>query len=397
MNDKITFPRLASLLADKSGRSKRFAEDFLREFFSLVSDTLEAGDSVKIKGFGSFRLSYVEPRKSVDVTTGKPMEIAGHTKIVFSPAKELGDAVNAPFEAFSPIEIKEGFDLEALDCANRKGDAIEEDAGDEYPLGQHQDSMPDAETFIKDAPGNDLEIACPEPEGCIAAMEEATADEKEYTPEEETAEADEDSAEAGCEGLEAPGYEGESVPGRKKRRKAWVNGFFVGIAAAIGIILIGALGWYFISRPSFTSHDSTPDLPELLALGNDTAKSGDTAHGETPRAADTAIGSQPQALAETDADMAAAVATQPSDAAVWDTVSTTRYLITISKAHYGNSNLWPIIYEENKAKLGDPDRIRPGTPVVVPPLTKYGIDLNNPKDIDRTKRLGIEIYARYGK
>ena len=42
------------------------------------------------------------------------MEISGHTKVVFTPAKELAEAVNAPFEAFSAIEIREGADIEQL-------------------------------------------------------------------------------------------------------------------------------------------------------------------------------------------------------------------------------------------------------------------------------------------
>lgn len=114
MNNKIAFPKLASLLADSSGRSKRFSEDFLREFFALISESLEAGNSVKVKGLGTFRLSRVEPRKSVDVTTGQPMEISGHSKVVFIPAKELADAVNAPFEAFSAVEIADDVDISSL-------------------------------------------------------------------------------------------------------------------------------------------------------------------------------------------------------------------------------------------------------------------------------------------
>ena len=114
MNDKITFPRLASMLADRSGRSKRFSEDFLREFFTLISERLEAGESVKVKGLGTFRLSRVEPRRSVDVTTRQPMEISGHSKVVFMPSKELAEAVNAPFEAFTAVEIDDDVDLGIL-------------------------------------------------------------------------------------------------------------------------------------------------------------------------------------------------------------------------------------------------------------------------------------------
>ena len=89
------------------------------------------------------------------------------------------------------------------------------------------------------------------------------------------------------------------------------------------------------------------------------------------------------------------VPTRPSDEPVYDTISTTRFLTTMAKEHYGNFNLWPIIYEENKDILGHPDRIKPGTKVVVPSLEKYGVDPHKAADIARIKQKGVEIYARY--
>ena len=89
------------------------------------------------------------------------------------------------------------------------------------------------------------------------------------------------------------------------------------------------------------------------------------------------------------------VPTAPSDKKVYDTISTTRYLTTMAKDHYGNYNLWPYIYKENSKILGHPDRIRPGTKVVIPPLSQYGVDPKNPEDIKKAKKLGVEIYSRY--
>ena len=89
------------------------------------------------------------------------------------------------------------------------------------------------------------------------------------------------------------------------------------------------------------------------------------------------------------------VPTQPSDKKVYDTITKTRYLTTMAKDHYGNYHLWPYIYQENEKILGHPDRIRPGTKVVVPPLSKYGVNPDNKADIDKAKKLGNEIYARY--
>ena len=100
-----------------------------------------------------------------------------------------------------------------------------------------------------------------------------------------------------------------------------------------------------------------------------------------------------KSVSETEAEPP--VPTQPSDKKVYDTITKTRYLTTMAKDHYGNYHLWPYIYKENEKILGHPDRIRPGTKVVVPPLSKYGVNPDNKADIDKAKKLGNEIYARY--
>ena len=89
------------------------------------------------------------------------------------------------------------------------------------------------------------------------------------------------------------------------------------------------------------------------------------------------------------------VNTRPSDSPLYDTITKTRYLTTMAKDHYGNYHLWPYIYMENQKFLGHPDRITPGTKVVVPPLSKYGVDPSNPEHIKKAKQLGIEIYKKY--
>lgn len=81
----------------------------------------------------------------------------------------------------------------------------------------------------------------------------------------------------------------------------------------------------------------------------------------------------------------------------YDAIGTARFLTTMAKEYYGNPDFWPYIYQENQAKFGHPDRIKPGTTVVVPNLNKYGVNPKNPEDVEKAKKLGKEIYARYGK
>lgn len=81
----------------------------------------------------------------------------------------------------------------------------------------------------------------------------------------------------------------------------------------------------------------------------------------------------------------------------YDTIGKSRFLRTMAKDFYGNPEFWPYIYEENSNKLGDPDRIRPGSVIKIPSLVKYGVNTKNPADVEKAKKLGKEIYARYGK
>lgn len=86
---------------------------------------------------------------------------------------------------------------------------------------------------------------------------------------------------------------------------------------------------------------------------------------------------------------------EPEPAPVYDMVTGSRYLTTIAQDHYGNSNFWPYIYMENENVLRHPDQVTPGTKLVVPQLSKYGVDPTNKADENKAKQKAIEIYARY--
>ena len=80
---------------------------------------------------------------------------------------------------------------------------------------------------------------------------------------------------------------------------------------------------------------------------------------------------------------------------VYETVTSTNYLATMARKHYGSYEFWVYIYKENESKLGHPDRIEANTVVVIPPASKYGIDKNDPESIKRANTVAEEIYARY--
>ncbi|MDE5793605.1 MAG: HU family DNA-binding protein [Muribaculaceae bacterium] len=428
MNNKITFPKLATLLADHSGRSKRFSEDFLREFFSLISETLENQDTVKIKGFGTFRLTRVEARKSVDVTTGEPMEIAGHTKVVFIPAKELAEAVNAPFEAFTAIEISDDADIEQLfskeEILQAKEEESSEDATTEaYPSTALTEFIQEDEGN-EDANGNlEIEDASEEADASDATTLDFLGTDEEAEESMVVIEGTDEEAEESTAVIERPDEVTESATsvveteeasdvsaeeeadeaveieeGEIRTKRSWVRTLLIGLVAAMVALFAIIIIWYVYETNDFNKKFTKPDI---TASANQAPGYIDGKDESSVDPIDTDTTDITDSAEETgngiDAEGQEEVPTAPSDAIVYDTISTTRYLTTMAKAHYGNYNLWPYIYQENKSFLGHPDRIRPGTPVVIPKLSKYGVDPSRAEDIEKAKKLGVEIYARYGK
>ncbi|MDE6193209.1 MAG: HU family DNA-binding protein [Muribaculaceae bacterium] len=432
MNDKITFPRLASMLADRSGKSKRFSEDFLREFFSLICEALESGECVKVKQLGTFRLSRVEARKSVDVTTGQAMEIAGHSKVVFIPSKELAEAVNAPFEAFTPIEISDDVDLNSIfpqdelnSCDSSSTDIPTSVANDN--ISTHSDlssafieieEETEADEDKADEDNDKFEYETNVDDGNIDDETSTDEDFLDRKEEEVAIGKDKEYVEAGAKDDTASEYietktiinqadptdntlspheetadnlkEDEEIPVESPRIN-WKRTLLILLGAAVIALVSTFAVWYIffaekIDQPSDQEAISTINLHTESDETENTYQT--SAYSPTSPAMDSS-----DILQEPEAE----VPTTPSDALVYDTIGDTRYLTTMAKAHYGNYNFWPYIYEENKSMLGHPDRIRPGTPIVIPKLSKYGVDPSKNEDIEKAKQLGVEIYARYGK
>lgn len=426
MNDKITMPKLVAMLAIATGKQKNLCEDFLKELFSIVEEELLKGEGVRIKGFGTFKLVDVEPRKSVNVATGEETLIPGHSRVLFVAAKELAARVNLPFEAFEAVEIADGLPTDSMD-----GDEIP-DCGFPSEGGDRAEELPDnpdPETVV----GNNECEECAEMEEdvdltqvsesesveespeTVAASSETVEEslESEHSQETEESPDPEHSQESG-ELCECPEIKEESLVGQeclpeheegdkelyenngehkvKKHGHKYVKGFVAGFATAL---VVGSIA-FAIGYLSGFSFGLTKGEEVAESAGEDIAEAVVKSEDSTLVDQQVALESDSAAQYEPNKDSASdRVPTQPSDEPVYDTVSTTRYLTTIAQEHYGNFNLWPIIYEENESILGHPDRIRPGTKVVVPPLSKYGIDPSDKAQIRAIKEKGNKIYAKF--
>jgi len=83
IKEKISSQEIIDLIALKASVSKRAAEEFLKVMIASIEEALLAGEVVKIKNFGTFKLQWNEPRKSVNVQTREEIVIGGYYKVVF--------------------------------------------------------------------------------------------------------------------------------------------------------------------------------------------------------------------------------------------------------------------------------------------------------------------------
>lgn len=146
MNEKISFPDLVTLLATKLNVTKKEAEAFLKEFFTISTEVISSGEELRINELGVFKPIWVEPRASVNVQTGEPVEIPGHYKVSFVPDKVLREAVNAPFSSFSVEILNDHVSTEAMMAVGDEGmaESREGDESEEEPVAADEPAAPEA-------------------------------------------------------------------------------------------------------------------------------------------------------------------------------------------------------------------------------------------------------------
>ncbi len=122
--DKISTQEIAELLSLKAGISKKAADDFIKQLFATIEDSLLAGEQVKIKNLGTFKLQWNEPRKSVNVQTGEEIILAGYNKVSFTPDAGLKDLVNEPYAHLEPVVLDENNEPEQEETPEPEADAL---------------------------------------------------------------------------------------------------------------------------------------------------------------------------------------------------------------------------------------------------------------------------------
>lgn len=310
MNNKVTFPELVEQVAQYANTSKRMSELFLKELFATISQSLIDGESVKVKGIGTFKLTEVSPRKSVDVNTGEEIEIPGHKKLSFAPDKDMAEAINQPFMHFETEILDDDVTDDQL-AAIDAGEPTEAPAAD-TPAEEEADDTAAAEAPAAESPvATEEEVVMPpvfvapveepepeeaeaeapvEPSEEVPAEEETPAevpaqeptDEPEEAVSEEESEIEEESEpeavaepEAEAEVAEAEGEPegeaesemvseeladervGQEIDKRRITRRSLLEGFVVGVVTTL-IVTLFAYRLYLMKGYEATPADEEP-------------------------------------------------------------------------------------------------------------------------------------------
>ena len=386
MNEKISFPDLVGLLSSKMNITKKEAETFLKEFFTVSTEVITSGEELRINGLGLFKPIWVEARGSINVQTGEPVEIPGHYKLSFIPDKVLREAVNAPFSSFSvevlndhvPIEDMTAVPSQDIDENNDICNTENVELQDSKEIREKEEEdepIEPAHEYIQEDKSADEESS----ESTVSSQEIEKFQEEIIQPESETK----------VEEKEEDCYEDYL------RKSASRKSFWWGVLSAFGIIICLAGGIFFMGN----------DSPYVVKIGEYTLSLGKQSIDSRPmnnnpesvvlpENKDTLLEMEKDSVLK-DSVISASPLAAPEVKPIIETIRSGGFLTTLARKYFGHKAFWVYIYEENKDVIKNPNQVPIGTRLTIPSASKYDIDANNRTSVEKAKALAAKIQSRY--
>ena len=147
MNSKLNMQDIVDLLVANNEISKEEAELFVVQFFSIIENGLATDELVKVKDFGSFKLTHIQARESVNVNTQEKIVIPAHRRVSFLPAPLLKDLVNKPFAHFETTPLNDGIFMDGISQETTSENDNEDLDGDD-----EEDNVEQQDLLIKETP-----------------------------------------------------------------------------------------------------------------------------------------------------------------------------------------------------------------------------------------------------
>lgn len=147
---------LARFLVEKHGIKLADAELFISLMTEIINEGVHRERQVKIKGLGTFKLTSVSSRESIDVNTGERILIEGRDKLSFAPDNAMKELVNQPFSQFETVVVNDGVELE---------DEYKEQVEEVAPAEEKKE-------IVEEKAMEEVEFPCEEPVEPIAVVSE---------------------------------------------------------------------------------------------------------------------------------------------------------------------------------------------------------------------------------
>lgn len=355
----MSLPQLIDSLIATGIADSATIRNFIQEFTAIIEGTLARGESVSVKGIGTFHA----------------VEVADELYIEFAPDATLAETVNAPFSIFEPVELPDNLtdaDMETAEMACNETEPASRPCPPPIPPRREAAAPEPAATSPVSAPAPDPIIETPvQPEHA--------------EPEHKTAAPGSDNNEPKqAPHNTLPTKEIEKIIEHERvvevRDHSSHHTMHIVIASLLSLVAGLAIGFFANNRLNL-SHIKNVNIEAegVNVISKTEAKEGKSATADSLAAvatghsdsipADTVSPGQGPTAVEPEAK----TVETPRAAIVTDTVKANRYLTTMARRHYGKKIFWVYIYEENKNIIDDPDHIAPNTVVVIPPAEKYGI------------------------
>ena len=372
MNEKITLQDLINLFGEKQSMSKKDAELFVRSLFDLIEEALATEKYVKVKGFGTFKLTEVESRESVNVNTGERIEIQGHTKVSFTPDTAMKDLINKPFAHFETVILNDGVELEDTLVE----EVVDENVTDEVPIIMETQSEPVVET---PAPIEEPMVEMPteeEPQTEEVIIEEPIVEEPivedpivaETITEEPVQEVNEEetSVEEPVIQEEIPTV--ESQPEIIEVKEKSTNRVLWGIIVVLVLIILFGAYWMFL-RPTDTP-EVIPATPIQKEVEIPAPIAEEKPQEDTLKTVSFIQLSEEELRRERVPSFADTLDYQIVGTQEEYTLQKGETIIRASVRFFGTKKYWPYIVKHNTDVLPDPDNIPAGIRIKIPKLVE---------------------------
>ena len=352
--------------------NKKDAEAFVRAMIELIEEALTTEKYVKVKGFGTFKLTEVDSRESVNVNTGERIEIQGHTKVSFTPDATMKELINKPFSHFETVILNEGVELEDTPIEEPEAMAQEEIIPETIVV-EEKPVIEEVTTIIKEPVIEKPITKEPTIEESIAEepiIEETLAIETEEPQETPTVEAIEETPMI----KETPAIEGAPVvvepqPEIVETKEKSINRILWGVIVVLVLIILFGAYWMFLRPAEDAETPSIPPVQEEVAIPAPVVEEVKPQE-DTLKTVQFIELSAEELRKERVPSFADTLDYQIAGTQEEYTLQKGETIIRVSVKFFGTKKYWPYIVKHNMDVLPDPDNIPAGVQLKIPKLVE---------------------------